>query len=126
MITVTLTPVGTTGTGLKTARNFEDATRMAIEFDVEAVGATPSVTYQIKGCPPGKDATVAGNYVKIAYVTEDSTIAVSTADLVLTAAGEKVVYLDGLASRFFSALAVDVTANTNITYSARVHRADRA
>jgi hypothetical protein len=121
MISIDLATKGSTGTGLKSAQNLEFATVMAVEFQVEAVGGTPTVTYTVKGCPPGKDPNTAGNYVALAYVTENAGTASSSAAFTTTAVGRNVVFIDGLDRRFFIAIAVDVTANTNVTYSARVH-----
>lgn len=116
MLSVDLAAKGTTGLGRKSAAQVEGlGRRLAIEFEVEAVGATPTVTYTVQGSLDGT------NWFDLQYVTEDSAVAAAKTAIVTTAVSKKFVYLDGLDKRFFRHVAVNVTANTNVTYSARVH-----
>lgn len=114
-----------TGTGRSFMNNLEDATRMAVEFSVDAIGATPTITYTVQGCPMGRDSSVAGNWVDIAWVTEDATVATSKAGTTATTVSKKTHYIDGLDKRSFGAIGVNVSANTNVTYTVKVFRADR-
>lgn len=124
MLTYDVHTKGTTGTGRQYIDGLSEATRLEVEFEVEAVGGTPTVTFQIEGLLPNTDPTVAANWVKLAYVTEDATVATSSAAITKTAVGKSRYYVDGLDKRFFRAYAVNVTANTNVTYSSRLNRQD--
>jgi hypothetical protein len=89
---------------------------------VEAIGATPTLTYTIQGLKAGGDPTVAADWADIAYVDGDATVASSKAGIVVTTqVGRTVKFLDGMDLRFFEAVAVNVSANTNVTYRANVY-----
>lgn len=119
--TVTLAPKGSTGTGRKYAHGFFGAALIAVEFVVEAVGATPAITYTIQGLKPGGDAATASDWADIAYVDGDSLVAAAKTGITLTATGRTVKYVDGLDKRFFEAIAVNVSANTNVTFRANAY-----
>lgn len=88
------------------AANVEDAKKVAV-----VVTPTTSVTFTIQGSHDGV------NWTDLEYLTEDSAVAaVKTA---ITAAGEKIVYVDGLDKRFYSHLAINVSAHTG-AYSAEL------
>ena len=114
-----------TGTGRHYVRNLEDATRIAVHHEVTAVGATPTMTFTIQGCPAGLDPTVSANWIDIAYVTGDATVAVAKTAITVTTVSNTVRYIDGLDKRFFHAIGINVTANTNVTYRTKLLRADR-
>jgi hypothetical protein len=105
---------GTTGTGTGVL-NHADALggRVGIEFQVEAIGATPTLTFAVEGSLDGI------NWVTLDTVSPDATVAASNAPITVTTVSKTWRYLDGLGLRFFSALRINVTANTNVTYSAR-------
>jgi len=116
-----LAPKGSVGNARHAAHGLQTEQRVGIAFVVEAVGATPTATVTIQGLKLGGDPAVAGDWVDIAYVDADSTLAASKAAIVVTAVGRTVKYLDGTALRFFESIAVNVTANTNVTFSANAY-----
>lgn len=118
---IEIAPKGSTAIQRYVARNFEEAGRVAIEFQVEAVGATPTITFNIQGLRPNGDPSVAADWTNLATLTGDSTVAASNAAIVTTTVGFTTRYIDGLAERFYSAYAINVTANTNVTFSARAY-----
>jgi hypothetical protein len=122
---VTLAPVGSTGNGLFKALGFSRASRIAVEFQVEAVGATPTVTIGLKGLMPGGDPAVASDWVVLGMQQMDSSVADNNTPFALTAVGRTVRFVGGIDSRFFEGIAVDVTANTNVTFSARAYPLQR-
>jgi hypothetical protein len=89
---------------------------LAIEFVVEVAGATPTVTFTIQSLAPGGDPAVAADWQDTGYVTGDSTVAAVKTALTRTAVGRTVVYVDGLDKRFYDGIAVNISANTNITF----------
>lgn len=91
------------------------ASRIMVEFTVDAVGATPTVTYTIQGSMDNV------NWVDMQYVTLDSSVAASKAGIVVTTVGATHKFVDGLDKRFPHYIAVTTTLNTNVTFSARVH-----
>ena len=107
---------GSTGTGRKSALiDGTAASRLMIEFEVEAVGATPTVTFTIQGSMDGT------TWTDMQYVTLDSSVAASKAGIVVTTVSKTHRFVDGLDKRFPHYIAVNVTANTNVTFSARAH-----
>jgi hypothetical protein len=118
-------PAGSTGTGRNYVRNFADATRVAVELIVEAVGGTPTLSYQVQGLRPGGDPTVAADWYTLSVLDPDASVATTNAPPAVTAVGKTTKYIDGLALRFFDAIAVNVTANTNVTFRTNIYRADR-
>jgi hypothetical protein len=114
-----------TGTGRHYVRNVEDATRIAIEHEVTAVGGAPTMTFTVQGCPAGADPTNTANWIDIAYVTGDATVATAKTAITVTAVGETIRYIDGLDKRFFHAIGINVSANNNVTYRTKLIRADR-
>jgi hypothetical protein len=90
--------------------------RIAFEFVVEAVGATPTVTFKYQGSMDGS------NWFDIFYVT-DASDTPSAATRVVTAVGRSLQWLSlaGLV-RFFAYYRLVTTSNTNVTYSANIHQ----
>lgn len=115
MITLKLFDIGSTGTGRGSAANTEDILRGEIEFQVEAVGATPAISWTVQGSADGT------TWVDIAYVTQDATVAASKAAQTGIAVAKTILFIDGLDKRFFNFIAVNVSSNTNVTYSARLN-----
>lgn len=112
---------GSTGTGRKFALGFPRVPLVAIEFVVEAIGATPTVTFTIQVLKAGGDPAVAGDWVDTNYVDADSSVAAAKTGITMTAVGKTVKYIDGLDKRFYDAVAVNVSANTNVTYRANAY-----
>lgn len=105
----------TTGTGRFSAAGLASARRLFLRFEVEAVGATPTVTFTVQGSNDGV------NWTDIQYVTPDSSVAASKAGVVITTVSATALFLDGLDKRFFDQYAVNVSANTNVTFNANVY-----
>src|SRR5690242_12136489 len=126
-----LAPKGSTGTGTFVANGLADANVVAVEFEVEAVGSTPTVTFQVEGAlhrAAGKaDTDVADasdQWDKVALVTADSTVAATSAAVTKTGTGKYIYFVAGLDLRAFRKIRLNVSANTNVTFSARLHLND--
>lgn len=92
---------------------------VAVDFNVEAIGATPTVTFELQG---SLDTTngVDGNWFSVALISPISdTLAVSA---VVTTVTHNLYFVKqvGGHERFLAWYRVKTTANTNVTYSARV------
>lgn len=118
---VVLAPAGTTGTGRKSAHGFHRAQLIAIEIVLENVGVTPAFTFTIQGLKPGGDEATATDWSDVAVVVANSTTAATATPSVTLATGRYVFYIDGLDKRFFDSIALNVTANTNVTYRANAY-----
>lgn len=105
-------PVGTTGNGtfVQRAEN-ADVFRAAMQFLVEAIGATPTVTFDWQGSVDGV------NWTSIRYTTDITDAPAQGARAVTTQAAFPEWMYDQ-AGRFYRKFRVVVTANTNVTYSA--------
>jgi hypothetical protein len=119
LLSFDLAKKGSTGTGVAYAPvggGLERLNRLAIEVEVEAVGATPTMTYTIEGLMP--DGTT---WATLALVQADSTAAAATAGVTVTTVSKTFRYVAGLDFRFVRGLRINVSANTNVTFSARAH-----
>lgn len=92
-----------------------DAAYPVIGFKVEAVGATPTVTYKVQGCYDGT------SWFDLWYVPTGSDTA-SAATTVVTATGETYLF----AKRHYPYLRLVTTANTNVTYSCQAYGSELA
>lgn len=126
MLTYTLHAVGSTGNTRAYIRNLQDMTRGEIEFKIEAVGATPTVSFVVQGLNIGGDPTVDADWSTLALGVADATTASSTTAVTVTAVGKTRRFIDGLDKRFFDAIGILTSANTNVTFSSYLNRADRA
>lgn len=107
-------PVGSTGNISGTVQHTDGmGPYIAVEFTVEAVGGTPTVTWQVEG---SLDNT---NWTTLALLSPDATVATSTAPIVATTVSKVSRYLDGMQFRWFNQLRVRTSANTNVTFSSR-------
>jgi hypothetical protein len=100
-----------TGTAVRTDAN----ETVAFEFEVTAIGATPTVTWIIQG------SMDASNWYPVNYVT-DATDTAAVAGLTSTAVGKKIIFLSNPVARRYKYYRVVTSANTNVTYSAVAHR----
>lgn len=121
MLSFTLHAKGTTGNGRQYIAQTADMSRAFLEFEVEAVGATPTVTFQVEGLVPGGNPATAADWFLVALSQADATIAISNAPIVVTAVGKTRRFIAGLDVRAFDALAITTSANTNVTYSSRLY-----
>jgi hypothetical protein len=128
MLTYEINPTGSTGTDTSPPANFirnlHDAKRLEVEFEVTAVGATPTVTWNAVGLVPDGDPTVAADWITLALLQADSTVAASVAGVTRTAVGKDRRYIDGLDKRFYDAIGIIITANTNVTFRSKLKRQD--
>lgn len=103
-------PVGSVGNITSPAFQLPDYRVLALQFVVEAVGATPTVTYKWQG---SIDNT---NWYDLPYVT-DASDTISQATRVVTAVGATVNYADTAnGARKFKWVRLVTTANTNVTF----------
>ena len=132
MTSAILAPVGSTGNNNHAAvTGCESARTLAVEFLVEAAGATPTVTFKVQGAL-NRDATnldgqpASDFWENLALVSSDAsaaTIAAGTG-VTVTATGTSVVFVAGLDIRRWRKIRLVTSANTNITYSARLHKVE--
>lgn len=114
-------PVGSTGNSRAYVMGVSrEPQRVEVELNVEAVGATPTATFTVQGLVPGGNPATASDWVNLALLQADSTVAASNAAVVLTTVGLTRRWIDGIDKRFFDAVGVNVTANTNVTYSTKL------
>ena len=123
-----LAPVGSTGNNNHTAiTGVESARTLAIEFQVEAAGATPTVSFQVQGAVNRDAANLDGQpasdvWDNLALIVSDSTTAASSAAVTKTATGTFIYFVSGMDLRRWRKIRLVTSANTNITYSARLHK----
>jgi hypothetical protein len=118
---VKIAATGTTGTGRNYARGLDTALAVGIEIVAEVVGGTPVLTFTIQGLKLGGDPTVAADWQDVAVVVANSLTAATLAPTIPMSVGRNIFYIDGLDKRFFEGIAVNVTANTNVTYRANAY-----
>ncbi len=110
--------VGTTTNANSPSVNIEqDVEAVALEVNVEAVGATPTATFELQGSMDGN------NWYTVRHVPSDSEVAASTA--IYTTVGRRLHFLKtdlGQVYRFFRAVS---SANTNVTFSSTLHVIDQ-
>ena len=121
---IIIAPAGSAAIQQYRALNVMTAPLLAVEFVVESAGATPTITFNVQGLKPGGSAAVSTDWVNLALLDMDASVATSNAAITLTAVGRTVKYLDGLDRRFIAGVAVNVTANTNIVFHANAWRVD--
>lgn len=112
-----LAPAGSTGNNTHTAVQYArggDLGWVAFQFVVEAVGATPTVTFKFQGSLDNV------NWYDILYVTDGSDTA-SAATRAVTAVGASLAYLDNSQVRQYKFFRCVTTANTNVTYHAELY-----
>lgn len=84
---------------------------VAVQVEVTAVGATPTMTFQLEGTLDGT------NWFAVARYSESSDTVDVTA-VTVTAVSRTVKYVDTI-KRPLLKLRVNVTANTNVTFNAK-------
>lgn len=109
---------GSTGNVTSAAMGINpDAEEIAVQFVVEAVGATPTVTWKVQGSLDGS------NWVDVSYITPSSGTPAAT-EKTLTAVGVDIIFLDQPATRQYKSLRLVVTANTNVTFRCELYLTD--
>lgn len=114
----TLAPAGSTGNQTtQPAQLNPDAENASVEFIVEAIGATPTVTWKVQLSDDGLA------WFDAQYVT-DSSDAVAVAAITVAVVGTQIVFLR-LKDRDWRLARLVVSANTNVTYRAELRQSDR-
>lgn len=112
----TLAAVGSTGNNTHVGARLEaDGDGVVALFKIEAVGATPTVTYQLQG---SFDSTTGsdGNWFDLSSLPGDSPTEALTS--VRTATGAYAAFVP--IHKFAGWVRLKTSANTNVTYSATV------
>lgn len=91
-----------------------EAASLAVQFVVEAVGGTPTVTYKVQGSPDNV------NWYDWLYVT-DITDTGAVATRAATAVGAQIEWLSNAVVRTYQYVRVVTSANTNVTYRAELY-----
>lgn len=116
-----LAPPGSTGNNthaLTGAGSIAD--RIAVQFVVEAIGATPTVTWKVQGSLDGI------NWYDVEYVSDSSDTG-AAATRTATTVSSQVEWLDlAGSSRFYDDIRLITSANTNVTYRAELYVQTRA
>ena len=113
-----LAPVGSTGNHSHTAVGVGPVpNRLTLEFAVEAIGATPTVTYALQGTM--QDSPASTDWEGIMLIPASSETAAATR--VVTAVGRTYSHVSQAHSRYFKKYRLVTTANTNVTYSAKLY-----
>lgn len=122
---VILAPTGSTGNNTHaSAVAPESAEEFVFKFVVEAVGATPTVTYKFQGSPDTGDVNDANAAWFDVLYTTDATDTAAVATRAATAVGSQVEYLDHPEMRTYRRFRCVTSANTNVTYRAEVYALD--
>lgn len=121
MLTFPLHVTGSTGVSRQSVRNANALSRVEVEVVVEAVGATPSLTFQVEGLVPGGNPATAADWVLLSLLQGDASVATASTPIAVSAVGTTRRFIDGLDKRHFDALAVNVTANTNVTFRSNLN-----
>lgn len=116
-----LAPAGTTGNnthGLAGVGGAAD--RIAVQFVVEAIGATPTITWKVQGSLDGT------SWYDVEYVSDSSDTG-AAATRTATTVSSQVEWLDlAGGSRFYDDIRLVTTLNTNVTYRAELYVQTRA
>lgn len=113
-----LAPAGSTGNNTHNGVEYSPGgsdllSQVAFQFVIEAVGATPTVTFKFQGSLDNS------NWVDIICIPSDSdTAAVSQTK---TATGSTVVHIAQAHSRAYRYIRCVTSANTNVTYRAEAY-----
>lgn len=110
-----LAVTGTTGnnthSSVRCPDNYEG---LAVQFVIEAVGATPTVTYKVQGSLDGT------NWFDWGYVT-DATDTIAVSPLTKTAVGAYVIFLSNPLARNYRFARLVTSSNTNVTYRGELY-----
>lgn len=115
-----LAPAASTGTASHQSISVAPIPQLiAVEFVVEAVGATPTITYKLQGSwDPGSVADGSANFFDLIALPSDNETAAITKTV--TATGGYATYLAQSTVRFAPRVRLVTSANTNVTYHANL------
>lgn len=119
LVTVAAGVGNSTGTFTPATNGFAGAKRVGFIVNITAIGGTPTITYKFQGSPDG-----GLTWYDLATVKPDATVASSNAAITATTVSQEVRYVDGLDKRFFDGYRINVSANTNVTFNAKLIRDD--
>jgi hypothetical protein len=118
----TLAAAATTGNNSHASiKPSPDGDKLAVAFVVEAVGATPTITYKLQGTFDSDNvADASANWFDLMLLPSDNeTAAVSKT---VTAVGQSTSYLAQASVRFVRRVRLVTSANTNVTYRGELHQ----
>jgi hypothetical protein len=110
---------GSTGNATHTAREVDSPSDapVAFQFIVEAIGATPTVTYKWQGSVDGT------NFFDLAYIT-DATATEAVTTRARTTVSADILFLALPQARVYRHYRLVTSANTNVTYRAEIYVPD--
>ena len=113
---------GSTGNTTHQSVGFtQEATSAAVDFRCTAIGATPTVTFVIQGSFDEPQTLDASSVWVTAFVYPVGSDTGTAAPAAVTTVSSNPVYLRGPSLRFYKKVRVVTSANTNVTYEAKVH-----
>jgi hypothetical protein len=119
---ILLAPAGSTGNNTHNSVHIEGYDALSVEFVVEAIGATPTVTWKVQASPDDVSVSDANaHWYDLGYVT-DASDTISVATQVSTTVGAKIIFLSNPAARKYRRFRVVTSANTNVTYRVEANR----
>ena len=126
-ITKTLAPKGSTGTGSFAIGGMDSAGAVCLEFQIEAAGATPTITYKLQGSVNVRpdDPNPPTEFFEDLELLQTDTATAHLKTDTKTAVGTYIYWVEGLLPRAFRRYQLVTSANTNVTYSARLHVLER-
>ena len=107
-----LAPKRSVGTGRFAGGSFAASKIVYVRFEVEAVGATPTMTFTVQG---SNDNII---WTDLMLLRADASTVSSKAATTLTVITVAEFFIDGLLNRYFDQISINVTANTNVTFNA--------
>lgn len=112
---VSLAPAGSTGNNTHAARIAgDDYDGLAVQFVIEAVGGTPTVTFKVQGSLDN------ANWYDLGYIT-DASDTISVTALTKTAVGAYIIFLSNPLARNYRYFRLVTSANTNVTYRGEMY-----
>lgn len=110
-----LAPAGSTGNNTHQGiSNRDEGGVVALQFVVEAVGATPTVTFKWQGSLDGQ------TWNDLTYVST-STDTLTTSTQTVTGVGTTTVFLENSQQRNWAQFRLVTSANTNVTYRSELY-----
>ncbi len=117
---IALSANGRTGNNTETGRLIGGYDLMAFQFAVEAIGATPTVTWKVQGSLDSTDGAT-GTWYDVGYITDISD-SIAVAGIVQTTVSTKVTFLSNPVARRYLWFRLVTSANTNVTYHGEAWR----
>lgn len=115
---IELADSGSTGDVTHTGVRMANYETLALCFEVESIGATPTVDFKFQGSLDGT------NWYDLSYVTDASDTAAVAARTV-TAVGQFIQFPSNVVSRRYQFIRLVTASNTNVTYTAYAYRIHR-